>query len=103
MEITIYSAETGEEQKALDIVTFTHNFDLTRDERIIKNAEMQADMYRALEKIIKDNDLKFALITIEYVYNDKNFSQTDLNNIIGAVEDIERKYLITCYIDKIKQ
>ena len=103
VEITIYSAETGDEQKALDVVTFTHNFDLTRNERSIKNAEMQADMYRALEKIIKDNDLKFALITIEYVYNDKNFSQTDLNNIIGAVEDIERKYSITCYIDKIKK
>lgn len=103
VEITIYSAETGDDQKALDVVTFTHNFDLTRDERTIKNAEMQADMYRALEKIIKDNDLKFVLITVEYMYNDKNFSQTDLNNIIGAVEDIERKYSITCYIDKIKQ
>ncbi len=103
VEITIYSAETGDEQKALDVVTFTHNFDLTRNERSIKNAEMQADMYRALEKIIKDNDLKFALITVEYMYNDKNFSQTDLNNIIGAVEDIERKYSITCYIDKIKK
>ena len=103
VEITIYSAETGDEQKSLDVVTFTHNFDLTRNERSIKNAEMQADMYRALEKIIKDNDLKFALITVEYMYNDKNFSQTDLNNIIGAVEDIERKYSITCYIDKIKK
>ena len=103
VEITIYSAETGDEQKALDVVTFTHNFDLTRNERSIKNAEMQADMYRALEKIIKDNDLKFALITVVYMYNDKNFSQTDLNNIIGAVEDIERKYSITCYIDKIKK
>ena len=103
VETTIYSAETGDEQKALDVVTFTHNFDLTRNERSIKNAEMQADMYRALEKIIKDNDLKFALITVEYMYNDKNFSQTDLNNIIGAVEDIERKYSITCYIDKIKK
>lgn len=103
VEITIYSAETGNEQRAVDIVTFIHDFDLTRDERIKKNAEMQADMYRTLEKIIKDNELKFALITIEYIYNDKNFSQTDLDNIIGAVDDIERNYSITCYIDKIRQ
>lgn len=103
VEITIYSAETGDEQEALDIVIFTHNFDLTREERAVRNAEMQADMYRALEKIVKGKDLEFVLVTVEYIYNDKNFSQTDLNNILGAVDDIERNYAITCYIDKIKQ
>ena len=93
----------GGEQEALDIVIFTHNFNLTREERMIKNAEMQADMYRSLENIIKGNDLEFVFITIEYTYGDKNFSQTDLNNIIKAVDDLERNYSITCYIDKVKQ
>lgn len=103
VEITIYSNKDGDEQEEFGIVTFTHNFDLTREERAIRNAEMQADMYRSLENIIKDNDLELVLITIEYTYGDKNFSQTDLNNIIGAVDDIERNYSITCYIDKVKQ
>ena len=57
VEITLYSGEMGNEQEALDIVIFTHNFDLTREERILKNAEMQADMYKALENIIKDDEL----------------------------------------------
>ncbi len=103
VEVTLYSSEMGGEQEALDIVVFTHNFNLTREERIVKNAEMQADMYRALENIIKGNDVGFVFITIEYTYGDKNFSQTDLNNIIKAVDDLERNYSITCYIDKVKQ
>jgi hypothetical protein len=103
VEITVYSGESGAEQEALDIVIFTHNFDLTREERIAKNAEMQADMYSSLENLIKGNDLELIFITIEYTYGDKNFSQTDLNNIIKAVDDLERNYSITCYIDKVKQ
>lgn len=103
VEITIYSAENGDEQEAFGVVIFTHNFDLTREERAIKNAEMRDGMYRSLENIIKDKDLKFILITIEYTYGDKNFSKTDLNNILGAIDDIERNYSLTCYIDKIKQ
>ena len=96
VEITVYSGESGAEQEALDIVIFTHNFDLTREERIAKNAEMQADMYSSLENLIKGNDLELIFITIEYTYGDKNFSQTDLNNIIKAVDDLERNYSITC-------
>lgn len=103
VEITLYSGESGSEQEALDIVIFTHDFDLTREERIAKNAKMQADMYRSLEKLIKGNNLELVFITIEYTYGDKNFSQTDLNNIIKAVDDLERNYSITCYIDKVKQ
>ena len=103
VEITVYSSEIGEEQEALDIVIFTHNFDLSRDERIVKNAEMQADMYKSLENLIRDTDLDLVFITIEYTYGDKNFSQTDLNNIVRAIDDIERNYSVTCYIDKVKQ
>ena len=103
VEITVYSSETGEEQEALDIVIFTHNFDLSRDERIVKNAEMQADMYKSLENLIRDADLDLVFFTIEYTYGDKNFSQTDLNNIVRAIDDIERNYSVTCYIDKVKQ
>lgn len=103
VEITVYSSETGEEQEALDIVTFTHNFDLSRDDRIVKNAEMQADMYKSLENLIRDTDLDLVFFTIEYTYGDKNFSQTDLNNIVRAIDDIERNYSVTCYIDKVKQ
>lgn len=103
VEITLYSGEMGGEQEALDIVIFTHNFDLTREERIEKNAEMQADMYKSLEKIVQGDDLELIFITIEYTYGDKNFSQTDLNNIIKAIDDLERNYSITCYIDKVKQ
>ena len=102
-EVTVYSGDNGEEQEALDVVTFTHNFNLSREERSEKNAQMRENMYRSLENIIGDKDLERVFITIEYTYGDKGFSKIDLDNIMGAVEDIERNYSITCYIDKIKQ
>ena len=64
---------------------------------------MQADMYKSLENIVKGGGSELVLVTIEYTYGDKNFSQADLNNIIGAVDDIERNYPVKCYVDKIKQ
>ncbi len=103
VEITLYYGGAGGEQEAFDIVIFTHNFDLTREERIAKNAQMQDDMYRSLENIIKEEVPELVFITIVYNYGDKNFSQTDLNNIAGAAENLERNYSVTCYIDKVKQ
>ena len=103
VEIKIYSDETTEEQEEMDSVIFTHNFELTREERLLKNAEAQSDMYHALENIIREGEPELVFITVEYTYEDKNFSQTDLNNIMGAVDDIERNYLVKCYIDKLKR
>ena len=91
----MYYGGAGGEQEAFDIVIFTHNFDLTREERIAKNAQMQDDMYRSLENIIKEEVPELVFITIVYNYGDKNFSQTDLNNIAGAAEDLERNYSVT--------
>lgn len=103
VEIKIYSDETTEEQEETDSVIFTHNFELTREERLLKNAEAQADMYHALENIIREGEPELVFITVEYTYEDKNFSQADLNNIMGAVDDIERNYPVKCYIDKLKR
>ncbi len=103
VEIKIYSDETTEEQEETDSVIFTHNFELTREERLLKNAEAQSDMYHALENIIREGEPELVFITVEYTYEDKNFSQTDLNNIMGAVDDIERNYPVKCYIDKLKR
>lgn len=103
VEIKIYSDETSEEQEETDAVIFTHNFELTREERLLKNAEAQSDMYHALENIIREGGPELVFITVEYIYEDKNFSQTDLNNIMGAVDDIERNYPVKCYIDKLKR
>lgn len=103
VDVTLYSSENEDEQESLGVVTFTHDLNLTKDERDIQNAEMQNNMYKALENVVKGEDVKLVLVTIEYIYSDKNFSQVDLNNIIGATEDIERTYGVTCYIDKVKQ
>lgn len=103
VEITIYSGDASDGQEKTDAIIFTHNFDLTREERLVKNAEAQAALYHSLEGLIKGKETELVFITVEYTYEDKNFSQTDLNNIVGAVNDIERNYPVKCYIDKIKR
>lgn len=101
VEITLYSGDV--EQEVSGVVIFTHEFDLTKEERAIRNAKMQADLYGALEKIVKSCNLKYAFITVEYAYDDKDFSQADLNNIVRAVDDIERNYSIKCYMEKVRR
>lgn len=103
VDITIYAGDSAEGQEAMDTVTFTHDFSLNMDEREKANASMQKELYEALRQNVGHTDAKLILFTVEYVYDDKNFSQADLDNITGAINDFERELSITCYIDKIKK
>ncbi|MBE5923589.1 MAG: hypothetical protein E7271_03855 [Lachnospiraceae bacterium] len=103
VEISIYCGSGDDEQETADIVTFTHDFNMNIEERKKKNAEMQSVMYESLKKIISTTDTELVLVTIQYTYNDKNFSQMDLEVINSSIEDIERNLSKTCYIDKVKQ
>ncbi len=103
VEITIHFAEDGsDEQDQETVVVFSHDFSLSAEERKEKNAQMQSDLYYALSRRVGD-DTKLLMITVVYTYADINFSQSDLDNITKAAEDLERNLNIRCYIDKVKQ
>lgn len=103
VKIRVYSGKGKEEQEERASVIFTHDFSLSREERLLENAKMQERMYQALEKEAERADTRLILVKIQYTYGDKNFSQSDLDVISGAVQDLERKLNKTCYIDKMKQ
>lgn len=103
VKIRIYSGRGGREQEERSSVIFNHDFNLSREERLSENAKMQERMYQALEKEVSGIETRLVLVEIQYTYGDKNFSQSDLDVINGAVQDLERKLNKTCYIDKMKQ
>ncbi len=102
VNITIYKEQESEELEAGRIVTFVHDYELSAERRAVKNAQMQKELYDALYEAWRGSNADFLLISVEYTYADVNFSQTDLDIIYGAVEDLERECGIKCFINKIK-
>jgi uncharacterized protein YoxC len=100
--ITIYMGQ-GDERQQANIVTFVHDFDLSKTARDKKNKEMKTDLYNSLYTLLSNDDSEIVMFTIEYTYGDINLSQTDLNNIKGAIDDIEGNLSKICYIDKMKK
>lgn len=103
VEVKLYSGENGREQEALASVILEHDFNLSTEERSFKNREMQEELYQVLDKNIHDSDVELLLFTVQYTYGDKNFSQSDLDIIDGAIKDIESRRNKTCFVDRVKQ
>lgn len=102
VEITVYAGK-DEDFAQRGIVVFPHDFGLSKTKRAEANTKMKADLYAVLEEILADDPSELVLITVEYTYGDINFSQTDLDIIAAAAEDVESLMHKTCYIDKIKK
>lgn len=103
VEVKLYSGEAGKEQEALASVIFEHDFSLSSEERNFKNKEMQERLYQILDRNIKNSDISLILFMVQYTYGDKNFSQSDLDIIDGAIKDIELRRNKTCFVDRVKQ
>ncbi len=102
VEIKIYFAENGKDPEEINMAVLKHDFRLNSEERKKKNAEMQANLFKILKDVVSDSDSDCILATIQYPYNDKNFSQTDLEIIYGALNDIETSCSKKCFTDKVK-
>lgn len=103
VDITIYKSKGTEDQESNGTISFSHNLNLSTEEREAKNAAMQRDMFIKLKNVIEPLDVELVIISIQYKYDDVNFSISDLNNIVGAIEDLERELNITCFVDNIKR
>ena len=103
VDVTIYKGKGIEDQESDGTISFSHNLNLSTDEREEKNAAMQRDMLIKLKDVIEPLDVELVIISIQYKYDDVNFSVSDLNNIVGAIDDLERELGITCFVDNIKR
>lgn len=102
VEVTIYSDRASEDMEALGTVILEHNFSLTREERLRRNAEMKEFLYASLAELVKTAEAELYLISIQYDYKDVNFSQVDLEIIEEAIKDLERRLNKSCYIERLK-
>ena len=104
VEITVYKGRDGEDRNNVGTISFTHNLNLSADDRQKKHDEHMNSMFNKLKEVIEsEKDIELVILTIQYKYNDEIVSQADLNNINNAIMRIEDELDISCFVDSIKQ
>lgn len=101
VEVKLYLGTRGKDQEALSRIVIEHDFSLTPEERVFKNERMKEELYQILERSIS-YETELLLFTVQFTYEDKNFSQSDLDIIEGAIKDLERRKSKTCFIEKVR-
>lgn len=103
VKIDIYCDEdNNDEQTFVDSAIIEHNLNLSKDERMKFNAEQVTELTRVLSKVFKNVDLKVIWFSIQYQYEDDNFSNLDIEIIKESIDNLERSFSKSCYVDEIK-
>lgn len=96
------SGGTEEEKTYVTSVVLTHDFSLTREERAELAAGQVTEMTKALSGALRDTSEEVVWCSVQYAYDDENFSQSDLEVISEAIRNLERSFSKTCFMEKIK-
>lgn len=103
VNIKVYkNGDKNDGQSFADSVTLEHNLELTKEERTRLKAKQVTELTKALSTVIRDVDLDMIWFSIQYYYEDENFSNMDLEIMNEAIENIERTFSKRCHIEKIK-
>ncbi|MBO5227732.1 MAG: hypothetical protein J6B39_01910 [Lachnospiraceae bacterium] len=105
VEVKIYRSGAGAvdvQQAYAESFKIVHDFSLTKDERIKFNAEQVIAVTKALSGVLRDEVNNIIWFSVQYEYDDENFSNTDLEIISKAVENLERSFAKSCYVEEVK-
>ena len=103
VRVGIYRSGGRDEEKTyVTSVVLLHNLTLTKEERAELAAEQITEMTKALSGALRENTEEVVWCSVQYAYDDENFSQTDLEVIGEAIRNLERSFSKTCYMEKIK-
>lgn len=103
VRIGIYrSGGTEEEKTYVTSVVLAHDFSLTKAERAELAAGQVTELTKALSGVLRENTEEVVWCTVQYAYDDENFSQSDLEVIGEAIRNLERSFSKTCFMEKIK-
>lgn len=104
VEIKIYRSESGAEtqQSYAESVKVIHDFSLTKDERAKFNAEQVIEVTKALSGVLRNEANNIIWFLVQYKYDDENFSNTDLEIISKAIENLEKSFSKSCYMEEVK-
>ena len=96
------TAERQEEKSYVASVVFLHDFSLTMQEREELAARQVTELTKALSGALRENSEEVVWCSVQYAYDDENFSQSDLEIIDEAIRNLERSFSKTCFMEKIK-
>lgn len=103
VKIDIYcDTDENDKQTFIDSIKIEHNLNLSKDERMRFNAEQVTELTRVLSQAFRNVDLKVIWFSIQYQYEDDNFSNLDLEIIKDSIGNLERSFSKSCYVDEIK-
>ncbi len=103
VRVGIYrSGGTEEERTYVTSVTLVHDFSLSKEERAEHAAGQVTEVTKALSGALRDTTEEVVWCTVQYAYDDENFSQSDLDVIGEAIRNLERSFSKTCFMEKIK-
>ncbi len=103
VRVGIYrSGGTEEEKTYVDSVEFMHDFSLSKEERAKLTARQVTELTKALSGALRESEEKVVWCTVQYAYDDENFSQSDLEVIGESIRNLERSFSKTCFMEKIK-
>lgn len=103
VEVKIYRSQAGaDNQSNAESVKIVHDFSLSKEERAKYNAEQIIDVTKALSGVLRNEQNDIIWFSVQYEYDDENFSNTDLEIISKAVENLERSFSKACYVEEVK-
>ena len=103
VRIGIYrSGGTEEEKTYVSSVVLVHDFSLEKDDRAALMASQVTELTKALSGALRENTEEVVWCSVQYAYDDENFSQSDLEIIGEAIRNLERSFSKSCYMEKIK-
>ncbi len=103
VSVGIYRSGGSEEEKTyVTSVVLAHDFSLTKEERAELAARQVTEMTKALSGALRDATEDVVWCSVQYAYDDENFSQSDLEVISEAIRNLERSFSKSCFMEKIK-
>lgn len=101
--VGIYRTSGKQEEKSyVSSVVFVHDFSLTKQEREELAARQVTELTKALSGALREDSEEVVWCSVQYAYDDENFSQSDLEIIDEAIRNLERSFSKTCFMEKIK-
>ncbi|MBQ8845575.1 MAG: hypothetical protein IJ006_00345 [Lachnospiraceae bacterium] len=101
--VGIYRTSGKQEEKSyVSSVLFVHDFSLTKQEREALAARQVTELTKALSGALREYSEEVVWCSVQYAYDDENFSHSDLEIIEEAIRNLERSFSKTCFMEKIK-
>ncbi len=103
VRVGIYRSDGEDSEKSyVTSVVLVHDFSLSKEERGEAAARQVTELTKALSGALRESSEDVVWCTVQFAYDDENFSQSDLDVISESIRNLERSFSKTCFMEKIK-